>query len=412
MYFYDTCALLNDLELAFENSPFVVSTITFKELEEIKSSRHKDEEIKVRARKLLNLLKDNRNKYLMSAFDEKVFEKLKEETKGSVFVDNNDSKIVSCAWNYHNIVGEEIIFKTDDTACAFLAEIAGLKVESSAPKIETYKGFTKMIFPSEDATADFYNNLDKEVQNSIENHYYLIYVKDKLIDKYKIKNKKFQQVHYPCFDSKMFGRIKPQDEIQFIAMDCLKSNQLSMLRGPAGTGKSMLSMAYLFDLLEKGKISKIIIFCNTIAVAGAARLGFYPGSRDEKLLDSQIGNFLASKLGGMQIVEQMIESEQIVLLPMADIRGFDTTGMNAGIYITEAQNMDIELMRLALQRIGDDSIAIIEGDDMSQVDLDLYAGNRNGMKRVSDVFRGQDFYGEVQLQTIRRSKIAEIAQKM
>ena len=44
---------------------------------------------------------------------------------------------------------------------------------------------------------------------------------------------------------------------------------------------------------------------------------------------------------------------------MADLRGYDTTGMRAGIYITEAQNMDIELMRLALQRIGDDCICIL-----------------------------------------------------
>ena len=49
-----------------------------------------------------------------------------------------------------------------------------------------------------------------------------------------------------------------------------------------------------------------------------------------------------------------MEKGSLLLLPMSDIRGFDTSGMKAGIYITEAQNMDIELMRLALQRIGED----------------------------------------------------------
>ena len=76
-----------------------------------------------------------------------------------------------------------------------------------------------------------------------------------------------------------------------------------MIKGPAGTGKSHLAVGYLFHLLEKGKIDKIIIFCNTVATRNAAKLGFYPGSRDEKLLDSQIGNFLASKLGGKISVE-------------------------------------------------------------------------------------------------------------
>lgn len=412
MYFYDTCALLNEQEAAFQASkPFVLSTITFTELEEIKSSKHKDEEIKAKARKLLRLLKENKGMFVISAFCEKNFKKMQRKVK-DIFANTNDSKIISCAWAYEKIASEPIIFKTDDTACSFLAAAAGLIVRPSAVKVEEYLGYSKVVFFSEDDTADFYNNLDKPVQNGIENHYYLIYVKDKLIDKYKIKDGKFQQINYPCFDSRLLGKIKPQDEIQFIAMDCLKSNQLSMLRGPAGTGKSLLSMAYLFDLLEKGKINKIVIFCNTVAVAGAARLGFYPGTRNEKLLDSQIGNFLTSKCGGMSIVEHLLQTEQLVLLPMADIRGYDTSGMKAGIYITEAQNMDIELMRLALQRIGEDSVAIIEGDDMSQVDMVQYAGNRNGMKRVSEVFRGQDFYGEVKLQNIRRSKIAEIAQKM
>lgn len=142
------------------------------------------------------------------------------------------------------------------------------------------------------------------------------------------------------------------------------------------------------------------------------RLTVYPGTKDEKLLDSQIGNFLTSKIGGRIEVERMIQEEKIVLLPFSDIRGYDTTGMRAGIYITEAQNLDINLMKLALQRIGSDSICIIDGDNKAQVDLDEYSGFNNGMKRVSKVFRGQDIYGEVELKIIHRSKIAEIAEKL
>ena len=99
-----------------------------------------------------------------------------------------------------------------------------------------------------------------------------------------------------------------------------------------------------------------------MATKNSARLGFYPGSRDEKLLDSQIGNFLSSKLGSKIVVEQLIKEGTLILLPMSDVRGYDTSGMNAGIYITEAQNMDISLMKLALQRIGEDSLVIIDGD--------------------------------------------------
>jgi len=88
-----------------------------------------------------------------------------------------------------------------------------------------------------------------------------------------------------------------------MAADSLMNNKITMIKGPAGAGKSHLAVGYLFSLLDRGKIDKIIIFCNTVATKNAAKLGFYPGSRDEKLLDSQIGNFLSSKIGGKIAVE-------------------------------------------------------------------------------------------------------------
>ena len=97
---------------------------------------------------------------------------------------------------------------------------------------------------------------------------------------------------------------------------------------------------------------------------------------------------------------------------MSDIRGYDTTGMRAGIYISEAQNLDISLMKLALQRIGEDSICIIDGDCKTQVDSIEFAGATNCMRRASRVIRGSDVYGEVTLKNIHRSKIAQIAENM
>ena len=97
---------------------------------------------------------------------------------------------------------------------------------------------------------------------------------------------------------------------------------------------------------------------------------------------------------------------------MSDIRGYDTSGMNAAVYITEAQNTSVDLMKLALQRIGSDSICILDGDDTIQVDLNLYEGSNNGLRRVSEVFRGQEYYGEVTLKNVKRSKIAAQAELM
>lgn len=86
--------------------------------------------------------------------------------------------------------------------------------------------------------------------------------------------------------------------------------------------------------------------------------------------------------------------------------------MNAGIYISEAQNLDISLMKLTLQRIGEDSVCIIDGDCKTQVDDISFSGQNNGMKRVSQIFKGHDVYGEIELQNIHRSKIAQIAEQL
>ena len=72
---------------------------------------------------------------------------------------------------------------------------------------------------------------------------------------------------------------------------------------------------------------------------------------------------LSSKFGGREEVERLIAEGKLVLLPFSDIRGYDTSGMNAGIYISEAQNLNRTLMKLALQRIGEDCICIIDGDE-------------------------------------------------
>ena len=97
---------------------------------------------------------------------------------------------------------------------------------------------------------------------------------------------------------------------------------------------------------------------------------------------------------------------------MSYIRGYDTSGMRAGIYISEAQNLDINLLKLALQRIGEDSICIVDGDEKTQVDDLLFAGANNGMRKMSKVFRGHSIYGEVQLKEIHRSEIGRIAENM
>ena len=309
-----------------------------------------------------------------------------------------------------------MIFVTEDLNCKLLAKSLGLKVEYIKDSTDNdYTGYRTIKCNSDEELAQFYNNIyiKENLWDFNINEYLVLQDKEgNNIDKYKYTKEGFEKIPFICFESKAFGKIKPKDDYQLLAMNSFKTNQITMIRGAAGTGKSYLALGYLFSRLDRGEIDKIIVFCNTVATAGSAKLGYYPGDKITKLLDSQIGNFLASKLGSRIEIERLIENNQLDLLPMSDIRGYDTTGMRAGIYITEAQNLDIELMKLALQRISEDAICILDGDTNAQVDLNIYAGNNNGMRRVSEIFRGDPIYGEVTLKNIYRSRIAQLAESL
>ena len=410
MIFYDTCSLLNQYTDIFSKisvTPFAISNITLKEIEEIKTSKVKDEEIKNKAKKLSHLLNIHYGEYKIINYEKDWDELI--NSNPILLPNNNDSKIIITALQYEDLS----VFITDDLNCANLAKSLGITVKKSIDKEkDIYTGYRIIPCYTDNDMAQVYEQIYSQGINLLENQYCVLAQDDKYIDAYVKRDGECIQIPFTTCKSKMFGEVKPLDIFQRIALDSLKNNQLTMLRGSAGTGKSYLALGYLFSCLDSGKISKIIIFCNTVATAGSAKLGYYPGSRTEKLLDSQIGNFLISKLGDRTQVERMISDGTLLLLPLSDIRGFDTTGMDAGIYITEAQNLDVELMKLALQRIGNDSICILDGDSETQVDLNIYAGSRNGMRRVSEVFRGTSLYGEVTLPICHRSKIAEIAEKM
>lgn len=398
---YDTNALIDLYDKIFDEE-FYVSRISLRELENIKNSKNKDEETKYRARKLSKMFQEQSYMYhtVCTEFDN-------DPCLG------NDDKIIK-AVKFLQDEGIDVIFMTNDACCYNLAKAEGLKVRSTGAESddESYLGFRELNL-TEEELSDFYSCKDaymcKIHPEILQNEYFFIKTKDEVVDIYRRVGNEAKRVLYPVFSSEFFGDVKPKDIYQRIAMDSMMNNQITIVRGPAGSGKSWLCMSYLFSLLEKGKIDKVIIFCNTVAVKNAAKLGFYPGDKNEKLLDSQVGNFLSSKLGSRMMVEKMIQEEKLVLVPAADARGYDTTGMSAGVYIQEAQNLDRELMKLLLQRLGEDTICLIDGDDTAQVDLDAYAGMNNGIKRAVEVFKGQDFFGTVQLQKVRRSRIAEVA---
>ena len=405
--FYDTNALLhNDIEKI--EGKIYISSITLQELEHIKTSRNKDEDLKFQARKVTRWLRLNEDKYKCVIANKNIYDLVERLSLQK----DNDNIICACA--YSLLDKYDVEFVTNDICCYNIAKnIFGLNCSGIQDKVEDeYKGYKEIIM-TEKEMATFYETENKENIYGLEVNEYLI-IKDTLnqeLDAWRYDGLELQQVKVKPIQSLLFAKLKAKDFYQQCVLDSLQNNSITMIKGKAGSGKSFLAMSYLFSQLEKNKIDKIVIFANPIATRGACKLGYYKGTKDEKLLDSQVGNFLVSKIGDKGQVLNYISMGKIVLLPISDIRGYETSS-TSGVYITEAQNMSVDMMKLALQRIGDDSTLIIDGDYTTQLDDALFEGSNNGMRRLSEVFRGKDIYGEIELSEVYRSKIAEIADKM
>ena len=411
--FYDTCSLLEQAGHLFDSPDYtlVISSITLEELEGIKTSGNKDADVKHAARKVLHDLDEHYGAFEIILYNELYGDKM---MKDGISL-TNDAKIIACARHFAATHPEDtVVFVSNDLICRHIASMY-FETEQVIEETYEYDGY-KEVYLDENEMAEFYSNPYVNTYELVINQYLLVYEKEsgECVDQVRWDGETYRRLNYNTFASKWFGDVKPMkgDVYQTLAADSLTNNKITMIKGPAGSGKTYLSLGFLMHKLERNKIDRIIVFCNTVATKNSAKLGYYPGTKDEKLLDSQIGNLLISKFGGKIAVEQMILEEKLVLLPMSDIRGYDTSGMKAGIYISEAQNLDVDLMKLTLQRIGEDSICIIDGDCKTQVDDIHFAGSNNGMRRASQVFRGHDVYGEITLKNIHRSRIATIAEDM
>lgn len=409
--FYDTNALLELQESVFSEM-FMISSESLIELENIKVAKNKDEDVKFAARRMSRMLADKEGLYEVIQFETKMLEEIEKHYGIEPTPDVRICYSAKCSEGL--FPGKDVLFVTDDISCRNIARnIFGLTVKGSHISVEKdYSGYMDVRL-SDESMAKMYEDMSENPFGLLAEEYLIVRNEDgELVDRLCWTGENLVSLSNKGLKSTWFGTIKPKDVYQQMAIDSFNRNQITMVRGKAGAGKSLLALGYLFSLLENHKIQKIVVFCNTPKTANSVGLGFYPGSRNEKLLDSSVGSMLSAKLGSAMALDQLIAQGKIELMPLADIRGYDTSNMQAGVYISEAQNMDIELMKLALQRIGEDSVVIIDGDYNTQVDMPQYGGERNGMRRMSEVFRGQPFYGEVELQNIYRSKIAMIADKM
>lgn len=396
----DTSKLMEDIlemKSIIDDYQIVIPEIVLEELDNHKDN-YKDTTRSYKGRNAIRFINKHYDKFTFGECDDEIVK--------------NDNKIIDVA-----IRNKAMVF-TGDICMQVKARAHGLNILETGGKVleQKYNGYKEVYVndkKNDIKLAEIYSNRICNPFDLKLNEYLLIKDEnERLKDKMKYTKDGFVSFNNRILDSSYIGKIKPRDEYQSCLIDSLINNQMTMVRGKAGSGKSLLSLAYALSEIESGKYNKLIVISNCVKSKHAGEIGFLPGTKLDKMMGSFVGGMLSSKLGGAESVYQMIGRDKLEIMNMSEIRGYDTTDMKAIIYVVEAQNMNIDLMKLAIQRVGEDCKLIIDGDNNSQVDMAAFEGENNGMTRISNVFKGQDFYGEVELRNIHRSRIAKIADRM
>jgi phosphate starvation-inducible protein PhoH and related proteins len=185
--------------------------------------------------------------------------------------------------------------------------------------------------------------------------------------------------------------IKAKTVNQQKLVDQVKDNDLVFALGPAGTGKTFISVALAVRALKNKHAKKIII--TRPAVEAGENLGFLPGDLKEKI-DPYLRP-IYDALGDMIPYEKLqyyMEREIIEIAPLAYMRG--RTLNNAFILLDEAQNTTPMQMKMFLTRMGPDSKMIVTGDT-SQIDLPR--NQRSGLKEAVRILGDVKGIGFVEL---------------
>ena len=195
----------------------------------------------------------------------------------------------------------------------------------------------------------------------------------------------------------MSGRpIKARSENQQRLIETFQQNDMVFAVGPAGTGKTYLSIALAVKALKEKTAKKIIL--SRPAVEAGEKLGFLPGDMKDKIDPylQPLYDALEDMLPQVKL-QDMMEKHVIQIAPLAFMRG--RTLSDAVVILDEAQNTTPAQIRMFLTRMGWNTKMIITGD-MTQIDLPR--PQKSGLVEALHILNGVEGIGFV---TLDRSDI-------
>lgn len=159
--------------------------------------------------------------------------------------------------------------------------------------------------------------------------------------------------------------IVPRNDSQREFLNAVERSTVVFNIGPAGTGKTYLSVSCAVKALKEKEVSRIII--TRPAVEAGEKLGYLPGDLQAKL-DPYLRPIFDSFRAHMAPEELLgrVEQGTIEISPLAFMRG--RTLSDSFVILDEAQNTTATQMKMFLTRLGSGSKMIVNGD-MTQIDL-------------------------------------------
>lgn len=173
--------------------------------------------------------------------------------------------------------------------------------------------------------------------------------------------------------------IKSRSENQQKLIDAFNKNDMIFAVGPAGTGKTYLSIALAVKALKEKTAKKIIL--SRPAVEAGEKLGFLPGDMKDKIDPylQPLYDALEDMIPAVKL-QDMMEKHVIQIAPLAFMRG--RTLSDAVVILDEAQNTTPQQIRMFLTRMGWSTKMIITGD-MTQIDLPK--AQKSGLKEALNI---------------------------
>ncbi len=175
--------------------------------------------------------------------------------------------------------------------------------------------------------------------------------------------------------------ITPRSENQRLLVEAYRKDDMMFAVGPAGSGKTYVSIALAVRALKNKEVRRIIL--SRPAVEAGEKLGFLPGDMKEKIDPylQPLYDALQDMIPAQKLQEYM-ENQTIQIAPLAFMRG--RTLNDAVVILDEAQNTTTQQIKMFLTRMGHNTKMIITGD---ATQIDLPRSTRSGLLEALDVLK-------------------------